>query len=509
MGNERGSLILQGREGRYSKNPLLNPFCHYKERWMKISEIFNLEKSQPELDFVDIDVEIDTPLFIDPFFLGLKKDNWSTEASNTIRNFFQRVINLIRDGDLENAKQLFIHLHEPNSTCLGVSRGTPQGRGVGSVGTDGIFRSILESRAIQSGLIEDLEDNILFVDGFGKDKLSDMTTNIIRKHLIEYTIGQCKLHGIPMQSDVPSEFYWNRGTNRWERELCDSLVIDGKKILLVPKGAVSFCRNYIPQNYYQHYVLNFMQNEHLQMSHSPLVKRRMDETPYVTKKDLIEIHPFSKAFIANFTRSNPEVLENFKRETKTTSLANEELDDVNIEELINHLIDKLESIEPGNAGATEYHRTIMGVLEILFYPHLIYPSLEQEIHEGRKRIDLTFDNAATDGIFFRLHNSMGISCQYMMVECKNYSSDPTNPELDQLSSRFSPNRGRVGFLLCRTIDDLDRFISRCRDTYTDQRGLIIPLTDGDVITLLRNHNDWNSTFIERFLSDRVRQITIN
>jgi hypothetical protein len=42
---------------------------------MKISEIFQLNKTQPELDFVDIDTNLDTPLFIDPFFLSIKKDN--------------------------------------------------------------------------------------------------------------------------------------------------------------------------------------------------------------------------------------------------------------------------------------------------------------------------------------------------------------------------------------------------------------------------------------------------
>ena len=95
------------------------------------------------------------------------------------------------------------------------------------------------------------------------------------------------------------------------------------------------------------------------------------------------------------------------------------------------------------------------------------------------------------------------------MECKNYSSDPANPELDQLAGRFSPNRGRVGFLLCRTIDDMERFINRCIDTFRDDRGLIVPLTDDDVIDLLRNYDNWNSNYIDQYISNRVRQISIN
>ena len=109
---------------------------------MKISEHFELNKSQAELDFVDIDYTTDTPLFLDPFFLSKKTDNWSTQATLTLRSFFQTVIDLIRAGNENDAKELFDHLHEPNTTCLGLSRGNPQGKGVGAGDTDKIYDSL-------------------------------------------------------------------------------------------------------------------------------------------------------------------------------------------------------------------------------------------------------------------------------------------------------------------------------------------------------------------------------
>lgn len=475
---------------------------------MKVSQIFNLGKSQAELDFVDIDINEDIPLFIDPFFISIRTDNWSIDASRTIRSFFQNVLSLIRQNNVRDGKELFKHLHEPNTTCLGMSVGTPRGRGVGRENTDDIFDSIRKSRAVQTGLVQDIEDNLLFVEGFGKDKLSDMTTNIITKHLIDYTKEQCKLHGIQMTKDVPSGFYWNRQSNQWEQQHTEMLVINDRKIILIPKGIVSFCNDYTPYRYYNHFVLNFMQNEHIQIN-SALVQQRKNGTKFVTKKDLKEEHPFSKNFIADFSRRNPDVLSNFKSRTKSNSLNNHEIADINIQDLCQSLITDLQAIPTGTKNATKFHRIVTGVLEIIFYPNLIYPTLELEIHDGRKRIDLTFDNAAENGIFHRLSNTMGLPCQYIMVECKNYTTDIQNPELDQLGGRFSPNRGRVGFLVCRSFDNYDLFLRRCKDTFRDDRGLIIPLSDNDLIDLLHNHNEWDSDYIDRFLSDRIREIITN
>ena len=167
-------------------------------------------------------------------------------------------------------------------------------------------------------------------------------------------------------------------------------------------------------------------------------------------------------------------------------------------------------IPMGNEAASQYHNMMIGVLELIFYPHLINPYKEQEIHEGRKRIDIVFENAAEqNSVLDRLISKHHIPCQYIFFECKNYSRDVANPEMDQLSGRFSPRRGRVGFLLCRNIDDFDLFIKRCKDTYNDDRGLIIPLVDNDIISLLNNVRNYSpNRYLEDFLSHRVAKLIL-
>ena len=133
-----------------------------------------------------------------------------------------------------------------------------------------IFKSLKESPALRTGIMEDIEDFRIFVDNVDKDKMSDMTANIIKKQLIEYTQSQCAIWGIDLTPSVPSGFYWDYTSNTWENCYTDMLIADDRKILLVPKRLVSFSSEYTPQKYMQHFVLNFLQNEQLRLN-GPLV----------------------------------------------------------------------------------------------------------------------------------------------------------------------------------------------------------------------------------------------
>ncbi|WP_130806024.1 hypothetical protein [Senegalia massiliensis] len=482
---------------------------------MKISDIFKLEKTQYELDFVDINTEVDTPLFLDPYFISKQQFPFAQRSYTTLKSYFNYLLSLLRKQRIKEAKELFSHLGESNEICLGMSKGKPSGKGMGETDGERIFSNLIKSKAYETGLMEDIEDFRIFVPNVDKDKVSDMTTNIIKKHLIEYTQEQCKIWDIKLTCGVPSGHFWEEKQKVWEDEYTDMLVIDGRKILLVPKRIVSYSKEYTHEKYKQHFVLNFLQNEHLRLQ-TGLVKERKDKfkTKYVTKKSVEEyegkFNLLDKKWLADFTLEHPEVFAEFKYKAinKIQSFENEELCKEELGNITNYLISRLKSIPPGAENANIYHKTVLGIMELLFYPYLANPKIEQEIHDGRKRIDITFDNCAESGFFFRLSTTYDIPSNFIIIECKNYSKDLKNPELDQLSGRFSANRGKFGISVCRTIENMDLFINRCIDTYKDGRGLIIPIIDSDLIEMLENYSSSGKHSWEKFFQDKFHEIGI-
>lgn len=477
---------------------------------MRISKKFALGKTQYELDFVDININRDIPLFIDPYFLSIRKDRWSSDASRTLKSFFETFIKLIRAQKEDEARALFSYLHEPNETRLGLSRGKPRGNGMGDGDANKLFESIKTSKAVNSGLVEDLEDFKFFIPGIGKDKISDMSTNIIRRHLLDYTKAQCLLWNIPLTKDINVGHWWDRKSSKWITHHDDALVISNKLILLVPKGVVSFSKHTTADKYFNKFVLEFLQNEHLRIN-SNFVKHKVDGTPYVTKKDLKEkAVTYSKEYLLDFSEKHPHVFNDYKDWIKKTSipLQNEEIiEDLDRVRIVDYLSNKLSNTIPGNEDASVYHRLTVGILELLLYPNISAPSVEYEVNSGRKRIDILFENSAENGFFFNLHTIHKYPCGYIPVECKNYKKDITNPELDQLSGRFSPNKGKFGLLLCREIKNENLFLERCADNLKDDRGLIIPITDQDLLFSLNKYKLGESKYLEEILSDKMKKIT--
>jgi hypothetical protein len=383
------------------------------------AEFYVLGKPQASLDFVDIPLERDIPLFIDPFALSLRTDRWSRQAHGAIKSFFEGLIQKIRAAKLEEARHLLSHLTEPNETHFGLSRGRPRGAGVGYGQAELILGALKASRAVQTGFLSNLEECELLVEGIARDKISDLTTNVIRSYLAEYTRDLCQLHGIPLQS-CPLKPYFDESSGDWVSDYFDLPAPDNQPTLLVPKVIARWDCAYNQYQYYNKFVVTFLQAEHY-AANTSLVRTLKSGARRVYKRDVRARFRLTKDNLFEFSKKHPDVLQQYRSSLKQIEKTQEpvELGSSDDALLANTLHEALRSIPEGANTASEYHNLMIGVLEFVFFPNLIYPQKEREIHEGRKRIDAVMQNGATSGVFETLHRVRRLPCSYVAFECKN------------------------------------------------------------------------------------------
>ncbi|MEZ4492451.1 MAG: hypothetical protein R3C29_03950 [Dehalococcoidia bacterium] len=442
---------------------------------------------------MDVNVDADLQLYVDPHALRLYDTEWGRECVHLVQNFFATVLDAVRAGDETRGLNLLGQLREPNETRLGMSQHRPRGRGLGPNSAVAVWAAFCNSEAARTGLLDDLEDTLLMIEGIGKDIVSDITTNVIREPLIRYTQTACELYGIPLVEDVASGALWNPATEGWTQGFVRLPKVGDSKLLLIPKAIVRVFMDYDVAEYYRHHVLTYLADQEIR-SESSLMHLLRDGSPRVYKTELIERYGSGKTAAIEITLQHPEILDGYrshKREIPSPPLTHGQIAEVFGDQSPDwdRMLERVVQIPPGNEFATEYHRAVQELLTALFYPWLANPIKESEIHEGRKRIDILYSNLARTGFFHWLGLHYG--CPTVPVECKNYAADPQNEALDQLSGRFGHARGWVGVLACRTIEDKERMVRRCRDTALDKRGFILALDDEDLKTLveLRKESD--------------------
>jgi hypothetical protein len=453
----------------------------------RVSDYFELGRKQPELDFVDIDIRDDLRVFVDPRALRLLPSEWGSRCTSLVQDFFSTVLAAIRDGRHEYAKNLLGVLREPNEVHLGMSTEEARGSGIGPTKAERLWDALSRSEAVRSGLLRDLEDSILLVEGIAEDNVSDIVINVIREPLIEYTQEIAEQLAIPLTEGVTSGPLWRPSDRQWRSEFVRLPVTPFGPLILVPKAIVRIRRmHYNVNEYYRHYLLEELRAVEL-AANTELVHLLKSGSLRVTKKDLTKKYGSSKADIVRATRDHPQALEEYRRDkdkAETPPPTHEAIAEAegSAPPDWEALLARLRSVPAGRIGAASFERAITDLLTALCYPALTNPRPQHPIHNGRKILDLTFTNVATAGFFHWL--TLHYSAANIVVECKNYVGEVGNPELDQLSGRFSPTRGQIGVLVCRSFDDRERFLERCRDTAKDGRGWIIPMDDSDLANLV-------------------------
>lgn len=276
----------------------------------RVSEYYQLARTQPTLDFVDVDVRDDIRVFLDPRALLLLHSPWGGQCCDMVHTFFAEVLRAIASGDTARARRLMSRLREPNETHLGFSVRASRGHGLGRYSGQDLADALSSSRAARTGLLRDLEDTVLLVPGIGHDIVSDITTNVLRGPLIAYTHQQASLHGIPTEQ-VASGPVWNPVNGSWEEGMVELPTPQHRKLLLVPKTLVRIKLDFDKDEYYGDYLIPMLQDEELDKPGSELVQM-LRSGPRVTKKAIKEKYGTSKDAVAALTETHRQALDDYR-----------------------------------------------------------------------------------------------------------------------------------------------------------------------------------------------------
>lgn len=145
----------------------------------------------------------------------------------------------------------------------------------------------------------------------------------------------------------------------------------------------------------------------------------------------------------------------------------------------------LSNINTGIKNAHKYHKLISYIISYIFKDTFSNMEFEREVYNGRCYIDTVYTNIAQNGFFRHLPEKYkGISCNYIVLEAKNFTLDPGNREVDQLASRLNKKVSNFGILTCRNIKNEKLMLQRCQ-YHLDSNKYIIFLTDTNLQKLVK------------------------
>jgi hypothetical protein len=471
----------------------------------RFSEHFGLKIMPEELDFLDIYANQDIQLFLDPYGITAMGTKWSQNCELHITGFFQYLVDSIKVGNKKAIKALLNALHEVDEVALGYSSSRPSGRGIGNIQAKDIQEAFETSQAAKSGDIKDIADCALMIPGINRDKISDITANILKKPLIEFTQQQCNNHGIPTKR-VPINNAFDYESLSFTSFYTELPVINNMPKILLPIHSVRRDPQLSKDKYYRNFVLEFLRAEHEHAGDSLATVLRNGRI-VVRIGELKRKFPISTDLLYEFSKQHPTILDKYKAELRRTSMTKDS-PSLNPRKKILSSKDRAEilsNIKTGNDDANNFHKISFDNLIQILGVRVSNPDSEVKINSGRKRIDIVFNNADNAGFFNQLNQLHHIKCPKIFVECKNYGKEIGNPELDQLLGRFNDRRGHFGILLCRSISDSQLMIQRCKDIMHDGKGFIIVLEDSDIINLL-TLKEQNERSIDDFFSKKLDEL---
>jgi hypothetical protein len=437
---------------------------------------FGIDITQAEADFVLPDLAADIPVCIDPFLLYKSRDPFLRDLHGRVLGVFERAFALHAAGDRAGLDRL-IDFPEVNAIGFGYTKGRIAGSGLGLQLNTLVADLLRESEAIQERGLRHVEELQLLSVGVGADRVSDITANVLKLPLVEYTQKQAALWGIPLVAGVPLPHVLRHEDMEWRDDYVDLPVnpVSGGPMLLVPRRIVRLLPWINYEDFYTHEAKLFLPP-----------KAKLPRYPGMSAEKRIEV---AKAEMVIKVRQDTAVLDRYiAHKERTSALAVPVLHDID-EEVVratgDDLVGRLDSVPVGAAGAADYQRVVYEVVNFLFAPEITGGEQEVATLYGTERRDILYWNEAETSFWRYVRETYRSAL--VMFEVKNVAALDLD-HVNQTAAYLGARLGMLGFIVTRhppSESVVRKLYSVYNDTPGDPRKVILVLTDDDLRTMIR------------------------
>lgn len=418
----------------------------------RLNDFHNLTFTQAEVDFAIPFLDEDIPLYLDPFLLWKSPSQQDNALHTSIISSFNYLGNLFLK-DEHSALQILKEISECDEVGLGNSQ-TKHGKRIGDKMAKKILSTFQDIPQINKNGFTHFEELQLLIENFSKDRVSDISCNLIKSFLIDYTIQQCEKYNIPTELIVIHYFEYKKSKIISEKMELPVNPNTKEPIILLPKRWLRFIPWINFENYFQHYVS--------------------------VSKNLIEGKQIPRVQILEYNRKNYDQVKAYvkRKQLEQKDCKNDplftQIPILSSKRKLNTII-KLPTGKTENADQ-KFEQNLCPLLASMLYPELDFAQPQSRTDDGVLIRDLIFYNNTSHKLLNEIYEEF--KCKQIVFELKNVKEIST-AHINQLNRYLNNEFGSFGIIFTRNKPPKNVFKNTI-DLWSGQRKCILILDDEDL-----------------------------
>jgi hypothetical protein len=418
----------------------------------RLNDFYNLSFTQAEVDFAIPFLDEDIPLYVDPFLLWKSPSQQDNSLHGALASSFNNLGHIFLT-DEKRAIDILLEMSECNEAGLGNSP-QKQGKRIGNEFATSILDVYKNVPQVEQKGLAHFEELQLLVENLSKDRISDISCNLLKSFIIDYTIQQAEKYNIPTESVSTRLFDLRHCRIDIETLTLPINPLTGQAILLIPKRWL----RHIPWINFDDYYSGY-----LSTSQKILVGRKIPRVEVLefnrNNYDQIQTYIKRKELAQNDCKNDPlfSQIPVLSAKAKMKAIA------------------KLPTGKIENADK-EYENILCPLLASLLYPELDFAQPQSRTDSGVLIRDLIFYNNTSDNTLKELYDDFG--SKQIVIELKNVKQVETN-HINQLNRYLNTEFGKFGIIFTRNKPPRNVFQNTI-DLWSGQRKCILIMDDSDL-----------------------------